>query len=430
MGEKSKWNVISLHKLPIQIIDGDRSAKYPKRDEFQDEGIIFLSSTNIVGNRLELSKCNRIVEGKYNSIRKGRIKHLDIVMTTRGNGIGKVALINQRFIARGLINAQLLLLRANAKSISPTFLFYVACSKHFQREVQNFASGSAQPQIPITALRQISIQIPPLPTQRKIAAILSAYDELIENNLRRIKILEEMAQNLYREWFVKFRFPGHEQARFVDSALGQIPEGWEVADFSELYITSSGGTPRREVAEYYGGNHPWIKTRELNDGFVLETEEKLTDLGLKKSSAKIFPENTVILAIYGATIGKLGILSVPSATNQACVAILPKEIGFGRAFAFLFLRENRKKLIGLGQGAAQQNISQVVLKKFPVLRPPLSVMQEFSILAEPIFNNLRNLQQKNATLRRTRDLLLPKLISGEVDVSDLDITIPEEGDGA
>ena len=235
-----------------------------------------------------------------------------------------------------------------------------------------------------------------------------------------------MAQNLYREWFVKLRFPGHEQVRFVDSALGRIPEGWEMTDFGELYITSSGGTPRREVAEYYGGNHPWIKTRELNDGFVLETEEKLTDLGLKKSSAKIFPDNTVILAIYGATIGKLGILSMPSATNQACVAILPRKNGFGRAFAFIFLRENREKLIGLGQGAAQQNISQVVLKKIPVLRPPVTIMQKFSIFAEPLFDSIRNLQCKNATLRRTRDLLLPKLISGEVDVSELEIAIPEE----
>ena len=149
-------------------------------------------------------------------------------------------------------------------------------------------------------------------------------------------------------------------------------------------------------------------------------------MGLKKSSAKIFPKNTVILAIYGATIGKLGILSMPSATNQACVAILPKEVGFGRAFAFLFLRENREKLIGLGQGAAQQNISQVVLKNFPALRSPISLMQEFSVMVESVLDNVRNLQQKNTVLRRTRDLLLPKLISGEVDVSELDIAVPEE----
>ena len=119
---------------------------------------------------------------------------------------------------------------------------------------------------------------------------------------------------------------------------------------------------------------------------------------------------------------------MPSATNQACVAILPKEVGFGRAFAFLFLRENKDKLIGLGQGAAQQNISQVVLKNFPALRPPASLMQEFSVTVEPLLDNSRNLQQKNTILRRTRDLLLPKLISGEVDVSELDIMVPQENE--
>ncbi len=237
-----------------------------------------------------------------------------------------------------------------------------------------------------------------------------------------------MAQNLYREWFVKFYFPGHQNVRFTDSSLGRIPEGWEAVNFGELYMTSSGGTPSRKVAEYYGGNYSWVKTRELNDGFIFETEETITDLGLKKSSAKLFPENSVILAIYGATIGKLGILSMPSTTNQACVAILSKEVGFGRGFSFLFLRENRDKLIGLGQGAAQQNISQVVLKNFPTLRPPTSLIQGFSEIIEPMFDNIRVLQQKNTILHRTRDLLLLKLISGEVDVSELDITVAEEAD--
>ena len=262
--------------------------------------------------------------------------------------------------------------------------------------------------------------------QRKIAAILSAYDDLIENNLRRIKILEAMAQNLYREWFVKFRFPGHQNTRFVESPLGKIPEGWEVVRFGELYATSSGGTPSRKVAENYAGVYPWIKTRELNDDFIFESEEKITDLGLKSSSAKLFPKDTVILAIYGATIGKLGILSMPCATNQACVAILPRTVGFSRSFAFLFLLENRNKLIALGQGAAQQNISQVIIKDFPALQPPAIIMDKLNSLTEPLLDSIRNLQQKNTTLRRTRDLLLPKLISGELDVLGLDIAVPEE----
>jgi type I restriction enzyme S subunit len=173
------------------------------------------------------------------------------------------------------------------KNCNAGFLQYFIANQPFIDHATNISNGTRMPRANWKTLRESEWRFPPLPTQRKIAAILSAYDDLIENNLRRIKILEEMAQNLYREWFVKFRFPGHQQARLVDSPLGMIPAGWEVVNFGELYTTSSGGTPSRDVAEYYGGVHSWVKTRELNDGFILETEEKITDLGLKKSSAKL-----------------------------------------------------------------------------------------------------------------------------------------------
>ena len=391
-------------------------------------GIPVIKIANIQNNRV-LRECSDHFSENLLSRKLERyfLQDRDTLVAMTGAGsVGKFGKMIGNPERKYLVNQRVGIIRPDLSLCNHRYLFHVLSNDIYEKVLYGLGLGAGQPNVSAKEIGALEIPFPPLPTQRKIAAILSAYDDLIENNLRRIKILEEMAQNLYREWFVKLRFPGHEQVRFVDSALGRIPEGWEMTDFGELYITSSGGTPRREVAEYYGGNHPWIKTRELNDGFVLETEEKLTDLGLKKSSAKIFPDNTVILAIYGATIGKLGILSMPSATNQACVAILPRKNGFGRAFAFIFLRENREKLIGLGQGAAQQNISQVVLKKIPVLRPPVTIMQKFSIFAEPLFDSIRNLQCKNATLRRTRDLLLPKLISGEVDVSELEIAIPEE----
>jgi type I restriction enzyme S subunit len=270
---------------------------------------------------------------------------------------------------------------------------------------------------------------PPLPTQHKIAAILSAYDDLIENNTRRIAILEEMAQALYREWFVHFRFPGHEGVRMVESELGPVPERWKKVELEELYRTSSGGTPSRKVPEYYdNGTISWLKTRELNDGFILGTEEKITELGLRKSSAKLFPPNTVIMAMYGATIGKLGILAQSAATNQACCAIMPRNGVFRHAYVFFYLLQNREKLISLGMGAAQQNISQQVIKKFEMLKPTNEIVQEFNSIVDPILESIRVLQAKNANLRQTRDLLLPRLISGEPDVSGLEVDT--EGLGA
>ena len=294
-----------------------------------------------------------------------------------------------------------------------------------QANISGYITGAAQPKLSQDNLKRIEILLPPLPIQRKIATVLSAYDELIENNTRRIKILEEMAQAIYREWFVYYRFSGYENIRLVDtySELGIVPEGWEIVTVGDLYDTGSGGTPSRTVPDYYGGNIKWVKTRELNDRFIIQTEETITELGLKKSSAKVFPTNTVIMAMYGATIGKLGILSSPMSTNQACCAILQKKEPFGYSYAYLSLLENREKIISLGMGAAQQNISQIVIRGYQMLKPNEEVVSEFNNIIEPLQELIRVLQNKNINLQASRDFLLPQLISGELDVSELDIHV-------
>ncbi len=134
----------------------------------------------------------------------------------------------------GLINAQMLILRADGEIINPKFLFYQICSEDFQTKLRNFASGSAQPQIPIIDLMEVEVAVPDLPVQHQIASILSAYDDLIDNNTRRIKILEDMAATIYRQWFVEFRFPGHEHVPMVESELGLIPQGWAVSTLGDL----------------------------------------------------------------------------------------------------------------------------------------------------------------------------------------------------
>lgn len=327
-----------------------------------------------------------------------------------GATIGKVCMTNSPSFTNQQVNSVVV----NEDEYDPFFVYHLMTT--LRDELKSNAGGAATPIINKTAFSEIEVNVPPLPVQRLIAGILSAYDELIENNQRRIKILEQMARALYREWFVHFRFPGHEHVARVPSPLGEIPEGWEVVPFSEIYDTASGATPSRKIAEYYGEDYPWIKTRELKDGFVLEAEENITKLGLEKSSAKLFPANTVVIAMYGATIGKLGILAMPSATNQACAAILPRKTGFGRAYAYWFLAENRKELIALGQGAAQQNISQVVIKKFPSLRPPTELAERFTVIAEPLLDLIKSLQNNIQNLRRTRDLLLPRLLSGQLNL--------------
>jgi type I restriction enzyme S subunit len=281
-------------------------------------------------------------------------------------------------------------------------------------------AGHGTKRLQTDRLLSLRVRLPPLSVQRRIAGILSAYDDLIENNQRRIKILEEMARSLYREWFVNFRFPGHEKVPLVDSPLGKIPQGWEVSTLGELYNTSSGGTPSRKHAEYFqDGTIHWVKSQELLDGFILSTEERITDEALENSSAKILPADTILIALYGATIGKLGILSMSAATNQACCAVLQKGAAFGREFAFLTLLLNRERIIGLRLGAAQQNISQILLRNFQCVKPSEGLVTQFSRCSAPVFDGLLTLQRQIQNLRRTRDLLLPRLLSGSIPLDNL-----------
>jgi type I restriction enzyme, S subunit len=298
------------------------------------------------------------------------------------------------------------------KGNHPKFISYFLGGLHFN--TQNAAA--AVPGVNRNFLHMIPVRVPPLPVQRRIAGILSAYDELMENSQRRIRLLEAMARALYREWFVNFRFPGHEKHPRVASPLGHIPQGWEVTTFGELYNTGSGGTPSRTRPEYFeNGTIDWVKSQELLDAFVLSTEERITERALKESSAKLFPANAVLIALYGATIGKLAILSRAAATNQACCAVLPKRPGFGREFAFLTLLLNRERIIGLRLGAAQQNISQVLLKNFECLKPAEELVRRFSEQTAPFFDGILTLQRQIQNLRRTRDLLLPRLLSGQIE---------------
>jgi len=295
-------------------------------------------------------------------------------------------------------------------------------------DINKMDSGSAIPSTSRNAFYAIELLFPPFSTQRKIAAILSAYDDLIENNLRRIKILEEMAQNLYREWFVKFRFPGHEQARFVDSPLGRIPESWEVTTVEKTFIILGGGTPSKVVPEYWNeGTVNWYTPTDLTASssmFMEESGKKISELGLRMSSARLFPSFSVMMTSR-ATLGVISINTTEACTNQGFITCIPNE-RFPLYTLFFWLKENVEYFISLGTGATFKEITKGIFKTIELIVPEQLIISQFEEVIQPFTLQILNLQRKNKSLRRTREMLLPKLISGEVDVSDLDITIPEE----
>jgi type I restriction enzyme S subunit len=258
--------------------------------------------------------------------------------------------------------------------------------------------------------------MPPLPVQQKIAKILSAYDDLIENNLKRIKLLEEMAQITYEEWFVRMRFPGYESTP-IDSATG-LPEGWNRKENGDCCEVSGGGTPSREIPEYWKcGTVKWFSPTDLskaNSLCLLDSSDKITELGLKKSSARLMGKHTFMMTSR-ATIGLFGLIDAEYSTNQGFINVTPLKPH--HKYYLLFNFKNRvDEFIAHASGATFPEISKSKFKKLKITWPSEDALSQFHEYCSPIISEMMLLTKQNQWLREARDILLPRLMTGVIDV--------------
>lgn len=313
------------------------------------------------------------------------------------------------------------------KEVEKDFLYYFFL---YSRDYfYNAAYGAAIQNVNTTILREMEILLPRLPTQRKIAAILSAYDDLIENNLRRIKILEKIAQLICREWFVNFRFPGHEKVRMVDSELGRIPEGWEMKTLGDVLRTVESGSRPKGGVSSTSGEVPSIGAENIIGlGKYDYCKDKYISRSFFESMRKGYVQDEdVLLYKDGAQIGRKTMFQSGFPHSICCinehVFILRTNQLCTQKYLYFWLDQPdmTQNIKNLNTNAAQPGINQAGVKSLPILLPPHQLLEMFDEVAEPLLGGLFNLAKKNNVLRRTRDLLLPKLISGELDVSELDI---------
>jgi type I restriction enzyme S subunit len=407
---------VSFAYAPFDIIDGDRGKNYPKQGDFTDTGhCVFLSATNVTKTGFDFSSCQFINEKRDAMMNKGKLQREDIVLTTRGT-IGNTAYFNDAVPFDHLrINSGMVILRCDRTKLLPAFLYHFVRSPTFFSQVNSLRSGAAQPQLPIRDMRHINLPLPHLPVQRHIAGILSAYDELIENSQRRIKILESMARSLYREWFVHFRFPGHESVPLVASSLGEIPKGWDVRPFTDTADVLSGGTPKTDVADYWDGDIPFFTPRDAPGCFyVNDCDKHVTDLGLSKCAGSLYPPDTVFITARG-TVGKVALPSVPMAMNQSCYALQGK-LAISQRYLFLLTLQQVDYLKTNTGGATFDTIVVDTFRRMQIVIPPRAVIADFDTRVHAIFDEVNTLQRQIQNLRRTRDLLLPRLLSGQIDV--------------
>ena len=386
------------------------SSKRIFTSDYVSEGVPFYRGKEITekfNGNLDVSIELFITEQKYAEIKNkfGAPEAGDMLLTSVGT-LGSVYIVkpDDRFYFK---DGNLTWFR-NFKELDSRYLYYWICSTQGKSELKKCTIGSSQSAFTIVLLKSMEIALPPIQYQRQIAFILSTYDDLIENCQRRIRILEDMARSLYREWFVKFRFPGHEKVRMVRSPLGDIPEGWEVRKLKDMCRLTMGQSPR---SEFYN---------ELGNG--LPFHQGVTDFGDRFPSDRLFctagsriAERGDILFSVRAPVGRMNIANKKIILGRGLSAIRHNDDS--QAFLWEQLRNHFIKDDMIGNGAIFASVTKDDMQRIELLCPPQSVVELATKYLDPIHSKITTLSQQKKNLSHTRDLLLPRLMSGQIVLS-------------
>lgn len=407
----SEWKKVKLGEL-YDVHNG-----LSKGRQFFGSGYPFLTFSNVFNNWFLPEELESLVQSSEKERQTCSIKKGDVFITRTSEtmdelGMSSVAL---KDYPNATYNGFTKRLRPLTDEVIPEYIGYYLRSPKFRGKFMAFSTMTTRASLANDDLLSMEVDIPEKATQQRIATILSRYDSLIENYQKQIKLLEESAQRLYKEWFIELRFPGHENTKIVNG----VPEGWKKNTINDVCtLITSGSTPSRNKNSYWeDGTIRWVKTKELLDSWILDTEEYITQEGYNNSSTKLFPANTILMAIYASpTLGRLGILSAECCCNQAALGLIADEKVISWQWLFWKLYELRDEFNAIARGAGQQNISGIVVKNKEIVIPAKRVIDGFTSVVSTLFEQQKNLQLQIRILTEARDRLLPKLMNGEIEV--------------
>lgn len=284
--------------------------------------------------------------------------------------------------------------------------------KYQIKYLKTVANGAVFDTIILKTFDKMKTNVPKLTVQQKISDILSTYDDLIENNNKRIKILEQMAENLYKEWFVRFRFPGYETTTFKSGT----PSNWTIKKLKDFGRIETGKTPSTAKPENYGNAYHFVKTPDMHGNiFVIKTEEMLSEIGNNSQIKKLLPINSIMVSCIGSA-GIVAINTKPAHTNQQINSIIldkPYEL----EWLYFTCKELKGTIQSFGaNGATMTNLNKGKFEKLKVYYPTPEIISKFHQIVEPMFSELKSLLTINENLIKQRDLLLPRLMSGKLEV--------------
>ncbi len=402
-----KWESYAIKDVYENLYDGPHATP-----PLCDNGAIYLGISNITENgHLDFSDIKYISENDLPRWTKRVIpREGDIVFSYEAT-LNRYAIIPKVF--HGCLGRRMALIRPNNEKALGKFLYYYFFSDQWKQTIaENTVVGATVDRISIIKFPDFPISIPDLNTQQKIVDTLSAYDDLIENNQKQITLLEEAAQRLYKEWFIDLRFPGHENTPIHDG----VPEGWKkkrIDDFGEII---TGKTPPTDKTDYFGGDIPFVKIPDMHKGiFPVSTETKLTTEGAESQSNKYIPKGSIMVSCI-ATVGLVNIAVETCQTNQQINSLILNDEN-DLYYLYSSMLRLKEILDGVGSnGATMTNVNKAKFASIKLLYPTVDIRDAFHVICEPWYEMILSLSIMNVKITEIRDRLLPKLMSGEIEV--------------
>lgn len=388
-----------------------------KKEFYVNKGIPILNGSNLQGFKLQENSFGYLTEEKADSLNKCNAHRGDIIVTHRGT-LGQIVYVpSDSKYDRYVISQSQFRFRCKPDLVDVQFLVYYFHTREGQYKILANASQVGVPALAraTSTFRLIDIKLPSLADQRRIASILSSLDRKIELNNKINADLEEMAQAIFKNWFVDFEL--FKDGKFVDSELGMIPEGWKVGRLDEIADVVGGSTPSKAKPEYYTQKGiAWLTPKDLSNHPAVYTsrgEIDITEEGYNSTSTKLMPKGTILFTSR-APIGYISIAQNDICTNQGFKSLVPKKAG--TCFLYCFLKYVTPEIENKSTGSTFKEASGALMKSLQVIMPDQKVFEEFEEIVSPLFARIESLEKENSRLSLLRDTLLPRLMSGELEV--------------
>lgn len=408
-----EWTTKRINQLG-RVVTGKTPPKV--NPEYFDGLELFVSPKDLGFDHTYVYETKTAITEKALDRFKNQVLPRDAVMfTSLSYGFGKVGIASKDCLTNQQINSIIV-------NDEHDFRFVYYLLRVYKPFIFAFNSGIDTPIVPKSVFERIEVFTPRRELQRKIAAVLVAYDDLLDLNRRRIGLLEKIAEQIYREWFVRLRFPGHEDTKILKG----VPVGWTDPLIDDAFEFTGGGTPSKKEPSYWNdGDVNWYTPSDITGSagtFMSQSEDKCTEESVSRSSARMFPPYSVMMTSR-ATIGAIGINTTPACTNQGFITCIPNK-QYPLTFLYHWLKLAKPHFELLAGGATFPELTKSTFKKMRIVTPPTSLVERHEALVRPIFDSIEVLIKTNEQLTDTRDTLLRKLISGKLAVDDLEIRYP------